>query len=352
MSYQGGDGDGYFDMRNLASPPGEPGACPVAGCVAPLGKAASQWGEMPYCPVHRIRIHAGTRTFVYYNGSDGESKHQSALRNILFERQYFGSRFLGNAAKAETHRICHETSEDALTWNVFASLARAGRVATLLTSLAGSDAKSEPDLYLWGLRVRLDDPSPPSLFPSLQNARSIVEKGITKFLTEPDIMLHIPGQVLVLIEAKFTSGNTVASASTTHDLAREKPKSREGILRRYPATALPPGALIEPPSTGPFYSQLYRNLVFAIHMAKQLGVRWALVSLVSEGQRQRRLPEVEYQDPTPFIHSLLPEEARNQFRFYSWERLYADHVVHVKGLEGLAAYMYHKSANGERALAV
>ncbi len=342
----------YFDMRNLASPKGEPRGCPVAGCTASLGNASSQWGEMPYCPVHRIRIHAGTRTFVYYNGPDATSKRNAALRNILFERHYFKEHILGNAAKAETHRICHETSEDALTWNVFSRLASGGLLPMLLSKLSHVDVKSEPELYLWGLKVRLDDSSAPSLFPPLKNARGIFEKGIVRFLTEPDIMLYVPGQLLVLVEAKFTSGNTIASASTTHDLTGEKPKSREGILGRYTPTALPHDALLVPSSSGPFYSQLYRNLVFAIHMANELGVRWGLVNLVGEGQFHQRKQKVEFQDPSQFIHALLPKKSRDQFLFYTWERLYADHVAKATGLNDLAEYMYNKSANGVKALAV
>lgn len=136
----------YFDMRNLAQQPGEPGGCPVSGCAATLGKADSQWGEMPYCPVHCIRIHAGTRTFVYYNGPDENSKRTAALRNILFERDFFKEHILGNAAKAETHRICHETSEDALTWNVFSRLASGGLLPTLLSKLTHSSLNNEPEL--------------------------------------------------------------------------------------------------------------------------------------------------------------------------------------------------------------
>jgi len=344
--------DAYFDMRNLASPKGEPRGCPVAGCTASLGKVPSQWGEMPYCPVHRIRIHAGTRTFVYYNGPDATSKRNAALRNILFERHYFKEHILGNAAKAETHRICHETSEDALTWNVFSRLASGGLLPMLLSKLSNVDVKSEPELYLWGLKVRLDDSSAPSLFPPLKNARSVFEKGIARFLTEPDIMLYVPGQLLVLVEAKFTSGNTIASASTTHDLTGEKPKSREGILGRYIPAALPHDALLVPSSSGPFYSQLYRCLVFAIHMANELGVRWGLVNLVGEGHFHQRKQKVEFQDPSQFIHALLPEKSRDQFLFYTWERLYADYVAKAAGLNDLAEYMYNKSANGVKALAV
>jgi hypothetical protein len=190
------------------------------------------------------------------------------------------------------------------------------------------------------------------LFPALKCARGIFEKGIAKFLTEPDIMLYVPGQLLVLVEAKFTSGNTVASASPTDDVNGEKPKSREGILGRYKTKELPRHALLAPSSSGPFYSQLYRNLVFAIYMANKLDVRWGLVNLVCEGQFHQRQDKVEFQDPTQFIHALLPEKSHDQFLFYSWERLYADHVAKATELKDLAEYMCNKSANGVKALAV
>jgi hypothetical protein len=344
--------EGYFDMRHLSSPGRESGDCPIKGCTATLGGAPSQWGELPYCPEHRIRIHARTRTFVYYNGADPASKRDAALRNVLFERQYFGQHVLGNAAKAESHRICYETSEDALTWNVFSALAKGGALPALVSQLSHMDVKSEPELYLWGLRVRCDDSSAPTQFPGLSSARRRFEKGITKFLTEPDIMLHVPGKVLVLVEAKFTSGNTIALAGTSHDLPGEKPKSREGIVQRYSPSALPSGSLLAASSAAPFYSQLFRNLVFAMQMADELGVRWGLVSLVSEKQFQLRESKVEFQDPSPFISELLPPGSHEQFQFHTWERLYADHVANTSALDALAEYMYNKSANGRRALAI
>jgi hypothetical protein len=331
----------YFDMRNLAWTKGELGGCPVNGCTATLEKADIQRDKMDYCPVHRIRIHAKSRTFVYYGGPD------TTLRNILFERQYFKKYILGNTAKAETHRIGHENSEDALTWNVFSRLARGGFLPKMLSTLSQLDVKGEPELYLWGLKINLDDSSPPSLFPPLISARGVFEKNIAHFLTEPDIMLYVPGQLLVLVEAKFTSGNTVALSSSTHDITGEKPKSSEGIVRRYQDDEL-----LTPTFSEPFYSQLYRNLVFAKYMAKKLGVRWCLVNLVSEGQFYQQKNKVEFQDPTQFIHKLLPEKSHDQFLFYSWERLYADLVANMAGLNDLAEYMYNKSAKGDKALAV
>lgn len=342
----------YFDMRNLAPTKDELGGCPVSGCTAALGKVDSQWGEMDYCPDHRIRIHAGSRTFVYYNGPDAVSKRDAALRNIFFERKYFEKYILGNAAKAESHRICHETSEDALTWNVFSKLARDGLLAKLLSKLTNLDIKDEPELYLWGLKISLDDLTPPRPFSALANARNKFENKISKFLTEPDIMLFVPGQVLVLIEAKFTSGNTIASADAADDLSNEKPKSRDGIIGRYNSTALPNGMLLTPKSTGPFYSQLYRNVVFAMYMANQLKVEWAVVNLIGSKQFDQRKNKAEFQDPTQFIHSLLPEESRSQFLFYNWERLYADHVANDNKLNDLAEYIKNKSANCAKAFAI
>lgn len=302
---------------------------------------------MDYCPVHRIRIHANSQTFAYYDTPD------AALRNILFERQYFKKHILDNQDKAETHRMGHETSEDALTWNVFSKLARSGSLSKLLSAFTHLDINGEPELYLWGLQIRLDDPSGPSQFPHLTSARNVFEKGIKRFLTEPDIMLHVPGQLLVLIEAKFTSGNTIVLANSDHDLEGEKPKSLEGILQRYNSDKLPEGSLLAPSHfPGPFYSQLYRNLVFAMWMANELKVKWGLISLVGEEQFRQRGKKVEFQDPTPFIHALLPEKSRDQFKFYSWEKLYTDLVMKNAELNGLAEYMHNKSANGAKALAV
>jgi hypothetical protein len=165
-------------------------------------------------------------------------------------------------------------------------------------------------------------------------------------------MLYAPGELLVLVEAKFTSGNPIALASEKEEQSGEKPKSREGILKRYAPGALSENTLFTPPPSQPLYSQLYRNLVFAMHMASELGVRWGLVSLVCEGQFRQRQDEVQFQDPTPSVHSLLPETSRDQFVFCSWERLYNDLVAKRVELKDLAEYMFNKSANGRRALSL
>ena len=344
---------GYFDARHLTPQlKNQEPRCPVSRCGAVLERVPSQWGEMPFCPMHFIRIHSGSGTFVYYTGSDQESRRKAALRNILFENRYFADHILGNAVKAETHRICHETSEDALTWNVFSRLATAGVLRGLVSNLTNQDVKANPELYLWGLKCSLKESSTPLLFPPLAKAREVFEPDIRNYLTEPDIMLYVPGRILMCIEAKFTSGNPIATANREEDILGEKPASRAGILRRYTAAALPDGALLADAATTPFYSQLYRNVVFAMHMAEHLGVQWAVVSLVSEGQCQKQRQKPELQDPTPAMHALLPATSRKWFAAYSWERLYADHVANNPALADLAEYMSNKSAYCVKAFAV
>jgi hypothetical protein len=336
----------YFDMRDLDWR----GGCPVRGCSASLGMATYRRKQMPYCPVHCIRIH-NSKTFVYYNGTCLDSRRTAALRNIIFERDYFASHILGNAAKAESHRICHETSEDALTWNVFSSLVREDLLRSLVSGITGCRLAKEPELYLWGLRVSLDDSSVRRQFPTLEKARTVFEPDIKNWRTEPDIMMHVPGELLILVEAKFTSGNTIATENPHGDKTDEKPKSRKGILKRYKSAKLPQGVLIPAAAVSPFYSQLYRNLVFAIYMAEQLGVKWAVANLVSERLFSQKRGAA-YDDPTGFIHSVLSENHHEQFIRYSWERLYGEYVQNVPRLSHLASYMRYKSAYCSKAFEI
>ena len=307
---------------------------------------------MPYCPIHRIRIHAGSRTFVYYDGEDANSKRVAALRNILFEKSYFDKYILGNKQKAETHRFCNETSEDALTWNVFSRLAREASLARLLSHQTAAQQNVEPELYQWGLRIDLRDQTAPEVLPALTHARERFERGIAKFLTEPDIMLYVPGRMLVVIEAKFTSGNSIATNSAAKDLVGQKPKSCSGILNRYSIPPLLGHTVRTSPTSEPFYSLLYRNLVYAIFMAQELGVPWTLLSLVTRSRFGENHRDAGFRDPTPFVRSVLPESSDGGFRLYSWEELYADHVANVPELNDLGNYIYDKSANGTRAFGV
>jgi hypothetical protein len=321
----------YFDTRSLAR--AIPGECPVRGCKASL-ESASQGQSIPQrCPDHQIKIH--TSTFGYSN----------PLRNIRFEPEYFKRNILGNPAKAETHRLGYENSEDALTWNVFARLAKTDRLTEFASSLAQLDLKGPPDLYLWGLSINFDSVAIAKPFLTLIDARRQFESDISRMQTEPDVILHFPGQCLIVIEAKFMSGNTIAE-DDAGDVVHEKPKSQKGVISRYAVNGRPPSPLHIDRAATPFFSQLYRNLVFAIWMARELKIEWRLVNLVSE-LHQRDRP-----DPTQFINSLLPAAYQKHFVLYEWEQLFRDQVLGRPELDGLADYLHYKSGNCVQGLAI
>jgi hypothetical protein len=47
----------------------------------------------------------------------------------------------------------YEKLEDALSWNVFVSLAGAGKLRSAADFLIGCDIGGDPDLYLWRERI-------------------------------------------------------------------------------------------------------------------------------------------------------------------------------------------------------
>ena len=108
----------YFDMRLVVRSrfEGTPRACAVDGCATDLEEAPSQWGRMPFCPEHGLRFHPSSGKFVFYNGHTLTERLQATLRNVIFETGFFERYVYGSPHKAERHRFCFETSEDALTW--------------------------------------------------------------------------------------------------------------------------------------------------------------------------------------------------------------------------------------------
>ena len=167
---------------------------------------------------------------------------------------------------------------------------------------------------------------------------------------EPDIMLLVPGRALVLVEAKFTSGNTIAAKSGDAD--GEKPRTRAGILHRYSPALLPQPTLIGDAAEGPFFTQLYRNLVFAVHMAAEIGTEWAFGNLTSKRQTGLRSSRTEYMDPKAFVLSLLPPDMHDRFVQPTWEALEAAVIRPRNSLCDLAEYLRYKSAHCEAAFAI
>jgi len=151
-------------------------------------------------------------------------------------------------------------SEDALSWNVFVSLARLGILGAAIPELGSGTENVE--LYLWGNRIA---DGKPRFWDKLDRVRKTLEPGAA-FPTEPDIMLRVPGHALVLIEAKFGSPNSTLAGK------EDRFESVEDFLARYPA---PEGAAdplardwIEQQQLGTVLEQLCRNVVYATWLAE------------------------------------------------------------------------------------
>ena len=332
--------------------------CPVHGCSAMLEECTynKRWC-LPYCRIHAIRLHPslGSPTFVYYNGEGVENTKRARLRNIRFHPDFVRAHVLDNPQKAETHRLGHETSEDALSWNVFVPLLQTRRLGIALQHLSRGHmvaSSTLPELYLWGSRIDLENVSFKEYEPLLA-ARKFFERDIKRFPTEPDVML-ITDQMVMCIEAKLTSGNPIASKEAKVE-AGAKPKTPEGIIKRY-FDAWPEAQRYIDRQTlakSTLHSQLFRNIVFAAQMAAQQGKDWHVVNLVSRTQwfNCKRTPQRDYDfnDPTVSISGYLRREFRDHFTFCTWEELYREVAQGHPGLEELTAYLRGKTTHLERA---
>jgi hypothetical protein len=296
--------------------------------------------------VHGIRLH--TRTFEYFSR---QNHREAQLRNFVV-RPDIAATVAWSDQKAESYRLGYEMSEDALSWNVFVSFAEAGKLRRAAEFLIGHDVGGEPELYLWGELVDAKAAAHRRYQP-LVDTIGRLENDITRFRTEPDIMLVVDGRTVICIEAKFGSGNPLARDGTTKD--GEKPTDRKGLLGRYldPAKSEKAARAIDPDGINEkiFHSQLFRNVVFASEMAS--GGDWHVVNLVSETQwklkRSRTKDRHPFEDPREYVRSYLRAECEGRFHFHTWEELYRGLVRTTEGLAPLEAYMRTKSAHYELA---
>jgi hypothetical protein len=289
---------------------------------------------LPWCPEHGIRLHSGT--FAYWNGDGLENK--SRLRNFIVQPDLARTVALAKGMKVEAHRLGHEMSEDALSWNVFVGLAVAGKLREAAQLLTGRALRSEPSLYLWGRYIDLRH-GDPAVYPELSRVRAELEQGIS-IPTEPDIMLIAPGEMLICIEAKFGSRNPLAHDSRT--AAGEKPTTREGLLARYLEPSEYAKRCVLRDQIGKrFHSQLFRNIVFACEMAGELP--WHVVNLVSDTQIDHA--DDSFAPPTADVCCYLDRDHQNCFTYRTWEDLHAKLIRDHADLEGLDVYLRGKSAH-------
>jgi len=329
-----------FDAERGAQTP--PSRCPVRGCGAGLvpitfGKTADGPRYLPWCPEHGLRLHS--KTFAYWNGRGRED--ESRLRNFIVQPELAREVALGKGMKAESHRLGYEMSEDALSWNVFVSLAEAGRLRGAVQYLTGRDPQTEPRLYLWGRPVFEADRS---VYGPLQTVRNALESDIHTYVTEPDIMLVADGELLVSIEAKFGSGNPLAHKGEVKE--GEKPITASGLRERYLGadTSERTKLIVQSKFIGDApHGQLLRNIVFAAEMTQ--GAPWHVVNLVAESLKGKDDGYKSYANPTEPITRYLHADYQHCFTYRSWEGLYAHCVAGDPALAGLDSYLRGKSAH-------
>jgi len=337
-----------FDCARIAEYP--PKKCPVKGCSdtlvkLPYGKQQDREGKYkartkPWCPKHGIRLHSGT--FVYWNGEGLED--EARLRNFIVNHELVKVIALAKGMKAESHRLGYEMSEDALSWNVFVSLAVAGRLREVAEFLTERNLRAEPLLYLWGRQIDAAEKEHERYEPLLR-VRDTLERDIHTYVTEPDIMLVSEGEMVISIEAKFGSGNPIAYEDAAKE--GEKPNSRAGLLKRYlgAQTSNETKQIVRHDHIGSrLHSQLFRNIVFASEMARK--VPWHVTNLVSRTQR-RALDDARYSfaDPTQDVQRYLHPEWQHCFTYRTWEDLHAALIKDDADLAELDCYLRGKSAH-------
>jgi len=318
--------------------------CPVWGCSENLEGVLYRKKTVPWCPAHEIRLHSHSPTFVYWNEHDEDAR----LRNFIVRRDLVN---LIARKKAESHRLGSEMSEDTLSGNVFVSLAEAGKLREVTKFLTGKDLRSTPQLYLWGFRI--DDPDRKhELYEPLRRVRANLEPcAPRRSVTEPDIMLVAKGELVVCIEAKFGSGNTLADDSEPEEGKKKKKISRKELLDRClgERTSERTRRIVCAEKIGPvLHSQLFRNIVFASEMAGETD--WHVVNLV-RGTAARRSDNKHpsHADPTDEVRSYLHPDWQNCFTVEKWERLHAEVISGDRDLTRLDEYLHDKSAHFKRA---
>lgn len=338
---------GFEDFDVEGFDPAKPSRCPVRGCTTPLVPVPFQKGEKLYCPSHGIRLHAGT--FVYWNGP--ERVQDAQLRNFRVQPDLAREIALKSSSKAEKHRLGYEMSEDALSWNVFAALAEARKLREVASFLIDREIGTEPDLYLWGERIDTAK-GKRGRFEPLDNVRDMLERDIHRFKTEPDIILIIDSRLIVCIEAKFGSGNSLSYEAPTQPHA--KPTARAALLSRYLANGVSEATkrLIQREAIGEhFHSQLFRNVVFASEMANG-GADWRVVNLVSSTQMRpnpKSLKRYSFANPEAAVRCYLAPEHQARFTYRTWEALHSAVIKGSPDLRSVDQYMCSKSAHYQRA---
>jgi hypothetical protein len=253
--------------------------------------------------------------------------HETDLHLPRPQRNFIvGKDIPARLAKVENWRLGFETSEDALSWNVFVALLALKGLAEAFKELTGIIPVQEPELYLWGTRIDADYIP----WPDLYEVREKLEKGIA-IPTEPDVMLRVSGQAIVLIEAKFGSPNSSLAGK------RSRFGSVTEFLKRYRSKEGTTDPLnrewISEQEDSRIREQLCRNVIFAHWLASEREQPFVINLVTRKATNDERL----------FRQHL----AENGFQFHvrRWEDLFGLPIIQSEKAFVLRRYLRNKTLN-------
>lgn len=313
---------GLFELHpTLITDPGPPlrVRCCVKDCDRFLTPPSRSYaGEV--CKKHGLRTHRSS-TYSYVRPE----------RNIILARDT-ALRIARHPFKWEC-RFQLEKSEDAVVFNLFRSFMEARHLNYLARYLTGLSDEREPELYLWG--IRQDEALAP--FNLLIAARERFEKRlpVERPMTEPDIMLYLPGCYLILIEAKLCSPNPFYAHGPRKD---EQSLTLAELIDIYTTPALRYLDREQARQTERVYYQCWRNVVFSEWMSQAdgLGTTAYFCNLTRRGCEN---------DTFAAFAQLVRPEFRGRITHASWEDLFVIAALAGGKLGLLQEYMLRKTAH-------
>ncbi len=256
-------------------------------------------------------------TYIYQNPLDNvlQASDRALIQEIRSKKM----------KKYDVTRLGNENSEDMLSWNVFRSLQQVHNLKLALKAITGLIIDQEPDLFFWTVRIK-DNVA--KRWDRLFELRQELEYALSP-QTEPDIVLHVPGEFWVFIEAKFRSENPGFKDDNHRD---------DWLKRNYPWSIIDREAVREAKHKQ-VPQQILRNIAFAHAMCE--GQEKAMV--VGLGQEMDpRSADIE-ERVAPFLAPHCPVT----FKRATWEAIFrvlpAENANPV--LRRLRGYMVNKTLN-------
>lgn len=261
--------------------------CPVLGCthVVPRQRKTFMRNEQFRCPTHDIYISASTYDHVNFTDNLLSSDPDDlALIYRLLDQ------------KRETKRLGHERSEDAMTFNVFRMLERAGQLDAVMSAIAGRAVVGSVPAY-WSLNSATG-----ATDSRLAAAREAFHER-SALGTEPDVLIDSE-DTLFLVEAKLGSKNETTPTHARSLTAYSKAQSA-WYDRVFTSDA-------ETVASKEKLYQLMRLWLLGTWMAEQAGKKFVLVNLCVEAG--------DSQIETRFGAHILTSEPRRFIRT-TWEQI-------------------------------